>query len=142
MHTLVMLPYMYAIYMIALYAELYNCIFSALPLADVKIFKRPQEQSCAALLAFVSMLWCTEALPLYITSILIPLLAGMGLLLVLLLCSFLLDVPELVCSAAPSIGSGCFDVWPNQCLIHSKLSSSRYGIGLAPTAMLRSCAVL
>ena len=45
-------------------------------IADVKIFKKPQEQNCAALLAFVSMLWCTEALPLFITSTLIPLLAG------------------------------------------------------------------
>ena len=44
--------------------------------ADVKMFKEPQEQNCAALLAFVSMLWCTEALPLYITSTVIPLLAG------------------------------------------------------------------
>lgn len=44
-------------------------------LLNVPIFKRPQEQNCAALLAFVSMLWCTEALPLFITSTLIPLLA-------------------------------------------------------------------
>lgn len=44
--------------------------------ADVKFFKKPQEQNCAALLAFVSLLWCTEALPLFITSTLIPLLAG------------------------------------------------------------------
>lgn len=44
-------------------------------LLNVKIFNRPQEQNCAALLAFVSLLWCTEALPLYITSTLIPLLA-------------------------------------------------------------------
>lgn len=44
----------------------------------MKIFKKPQEQNCAALLAFVSLLWCTEALPLYITSALIPLLAGVG----------------------------------------------------------------
>ena len=49
--------------------------------ADVKIFKKPQEQNCAALLAFVSMLWCTEALPLFITSTLIPLLAGVSALL-------------------------------------------------------------
>ena len=43
------------------------------------MFKKPQEQNCAALLAFVSLLWCTEALPLYITSTLIPLLAGLPL---------------------------------------------------------------
>jgi len=44
---------------------------------NIPIFKKPQEQNCAALLAFVSLLWCTEALPLYITSTLIPLLAGL-----------------------------------------------------------------
>ena len=58
------------------------CELSAvLAATDVKIpiFKKAQEQNCAALLGFVSMLWCTEALPLYITSTLIPLLAGLSL---------------------------------------------------------------
>lgn len=57
---------------LAMFSSNSRCILSA----DVKIFKKPQEQNCAALLAFVSMLWCTEALPLFITSTLIPLLAG------------------------------------------------------------------
>ena len=57
---------------LAIFSSNSRCTLSA----DVKIFKKPQEQNCAALLAFVSMLWCTEALPLFITSTLIPLLAG------------------------------------------------------------------
>lgn len=35
----------------------------------------PEKRNCAALLAFVSLLWCTEALPLYVTAMLVPLLA-------------------------------------------------------------------
>lgn len=38
------------------------------------IFEEPEKQNCLALLAFVSLLWCTEALPLYVTSMLVPLL--------------------------------------------------------------------
>lgn len=43
--------------------------------AVVPIFAEPEKQNCLALLAFVSLLWCTEALPLYVTSMLVPLLA-------------------------------------------------------------------
>ena len=39
------------------------------------IFEDPPKQNCLALLAAVSILWCTEALPLYVTSMLVPLLA-------------------------------------------------------------------
>lgn len=35
----------------------------------------PEKRNCAALLAFVSLLWCTEALPLYVTAMAVPLLA-------------------------------------------------------------------
>ena len=35
----------------------------------------PEKRNCAALLVFVSLLWCTEALPLYVTAMLVPLLA-------------------------------------------------------------------
>ena len=35
----------------------------------------PEKRNCAALLAFVSLLWCTEALPLYVTAMVVPLLA-------------------------------------------------------------------
>lgn len=39
------------------------------------IFAEPEKQNCLALLCFASLLWCTEALPLYVTSMLVPLLA-------------------------------------------------------------------
>lgn len=40
--------------------------------AAVPIFSEPEKQNCLALLVFVSLLWCTEALPLYVTSMLVP----------------------------------------------------------------------
>lgn len=43
--------------------------------AGVPIFADPARQNCLALLAFVSILWCTEALPLFVTSMLVPFLA-------------------------------------------------------------------
>ena len=42
--------------------------------ADLRTFDSPEQNACAALLAFVSLLWCTEALPLFVTSMLVPLL--------------------------------------------------------------------
>ena len=44
-------------------------------IAGVPIFTDPTKQNCLALLAVVSVLWCTEALPLYVTSMLVPFLA-------------------------------------------------------------------
>eukprot|EP00878_Enallax_costatus_P012608 GHUV01013167.1.p1 GENE.GHUV01013167.1~~GHUV01013167.1.p1 ORF type:complete len:652 (+),score=137.56 GHUV01013167.1:111-2066(+) len=41
-------------------------------LLTVPIFKQPEKQNCLALLAFASMLWCTEAIPLFVTSMLVP----------------------------------------------------------------------
>ena len=43
--------------------------------AGIPIFDEPEKQNCLALLVFVSLLWCTEALPLYVTSMLVPALA-------------------------------------------------------------------
>lgn len=40
----------------------------------IPTFKRPEKQNCLALLAFASILWCTEAIPLFVTSMLVPLL--------------------------------------------------------------------
>eukprot|EP00884_Botryococcus_braunii_P009003 jgi/Botrbrau1/18103/Bobra.0687s0005.1 len=37
-------------------------------------FPEPEQRACLALLVFVSCLWCTEALPLFATSMLVPLL--------------------------------------------------------------------
>ncbi|WIA37569.1 hypothetical protein OEZ86_014475 [Tetradesmus obliquus] len=36
------------------------------------IFKEPEKQNCLALLAFASILWCSEAIPLFVTSMLVP----------------------------------------------------------------------
>ena len=35
------------------------------------MFAEPEKQNCLALLALTSLLWCTEALPLYVTSMLV-----------------------------------------------------------------------
>ncbi|KAK8135151.1 SPX domain-containing protein [Apiospora sp. TS-2023a] len=41
----------------------------------VPLMEAPEQQNCAAMLAFVSLLWATEAIPLFVTALLIPLLA-------------------------------------------------------------------
>ncbi|KAL7624740.1 low-affinity phosphate transporter [Parahypoxylon ruwenzoriense] len=38
----------------------------------VPIMEKPEQQSCLAMLVFVSLLWATEAIPLFVTSLLIP----------------------------------------------------------------------
>ncbi|KAI1343626.1 SPX domain-containing protein [Xylariaceae sp. FL0016] len=38
----------------------------------IPIMQRPEQQACLAMLVFVSMLWATEAIPLFVTSLLIP----------------------------------------------------------------------
>ena len=38
-------------------------------------FEQPEKRHCLAMLVLVSLLWCLEALPLFVTSMLIPLLA-------------------------------------------------------------------
>ncbi|KAI0020375.1 SPX domain-containing protein [Xylariomycetidae sp. FL0641] len=38
----------------------------------VPILDRPEQQACLAMLVFVSLLWATEAIPLFVTSLLIP----------------------------------------------------------------------
>ena len=45
--------------------------------ADAPTFDQPEKRSCLALLALVSLLWCLEALPLFVTSMLVPLLVVM-----------------------------------------------------------------
>ncbi|KAI1371731.1 SPX domain-containing protein [Hypoxylon crocopeplum] len=45
-------------------------IFLVLLLAP--IMEKPEQQSCLAMLVFVSLLWATEAIPLFVTSLLIP----------------------------------------------------------------------
>ncbi|KAL2753751.1 hypothetical protein ACRALDRAFT_1010593, partial [Sodiomyces alcalophilus JCM 7366] len=41
-------------------------------LLSVPIMDSPEQQNCLALLVFVSMLWATEAIPLFVTSLIIP----------------------------------------------------------------------
>ncbi|KAI4253985.1 MAG: hypothetical protein LQ352_003369 [Teloschistes flavicans] len=41
-------------------------------LLTVPIMKKPEQQNCLALLVFVSLLWATEVIPLFVTSILVP----------------------------------------------------------------------
>ncbi|KAH6605001.1 hypothetical protein Trco_006708 [Trichoderma cornu-damae] len=41
----------------------------------VPILHNPEQQNCLALLVFVSLLWATETIPLFVTSLLIPFLA-------------------------------------------------------------------
>ncbi|KAI1453164.1 SPX-domain-containing protein [Annulohypoxylon moriforme] len=43
-----------------------------LVLLSVPIMDRPEQQNCLAMLVFVSLLWATEAIPLFVTSLLIP----------------------------------------------------------------------
>ncbi|KAL8708539.1 MAG: hypothetical protein Q9220_006592 [cf. Caloplaca sp. 1 TL-2023] len=38
----------------------------------VPIMKKPEQQNCLALLVFVSLLWATEVIPLFVTSLLVP----------------------------------------------------------------------
>lgn len=38
----------------------------------VPIMKKPEQQNCLAMLVFVSLLWATEVIPLFVTSLLIP----------------------------------------------------------------------
>ncbi|KAI0099125.1 SPX domain-containing protein [Nemania sp. FL0031] len=38
----------------------------------VPILEKPEQQACLAMLVFVSLLWATEAIPLFVTSLLIP----------------------------------------------------------------------
>ncbi|KAF2866162.1 SPX domain-containing protein [Massariosphaeria phaeospora] len=41
----------------------------------VPIMEKPEQQNCLALVVFVSLLWATEAIPLFVTSLLVPFLA-------------------------------------------------------------------
>lgn len=41
-------------------------------LLQIKIFNTPEQNNCFAMLVFVSLLWATEVIPLFVTSLLIP----------------------------------------------------------------------
>ena len=38
----------------------------------IPIMKKPEQQNCLAMLLFVSLLWATEVIPLFVTSLLVP----------------------------------------------------------------------
>jgi len=41
-------------------------------LLTIPIMEQPEQQNCFALVVFVSLLWATEAIPLFVTSLLVP----------------------------------------------------------------------
>ncbi|KAF9416183.1 low-affinity phosphate transporter, partial [Entomortierella beljakovae] len=53
------------------------CCAVFVTLLNVQIFKEPEQQNCFAILIFASLLWATEAMPLFVTSLLVPLLVVM-----------------------------------------------------------------
>ncbi|KAK5132042.1 hypothetical protein LTR08_000379 [Meristemomyces frigidus] len=48
------------------------CIAVFCVLVFVPIMEKPEQQNCLALVVFVSLLWATEAIPLFVTSLLVP----------------------------------------------------------------------
>jgi len=54
---------------------LLSCIAVFAVLLVVPIMEAPEQQNCLAMVVFVSMLWATEAIPLFVTSLLVPFLA-------------------------------------------------------------------
>ena len=51
------------------------CIAVFVVLLVVPIMEKPEQQNCLAMVIFVSALWATEAIPLFVTSLLVPFLA-------------------------------------------------------------------
>ncbi|KAF1851649.1 uncharacterized protein K460DRAFT_271602 [Cucurbitaria berberidis CBS 394.84] len=51
------------------------CIAIFVVLLVVPIMEKPEQQNCLAMVVFVSLLWATEAIPLFVTSLLVPFLA-------------------------------------------------------------------
>ncbi|CAG8441608.1 16881_t:CDS:2 [Acaulospora colombiana] len=49
------------------------CIAVFFVLLNVNLFKKEEQRNCFALLVFASLLWSTEVIPLFVTSLLIPL---------------------------------------------------------------------
>jgi phosphate transporter len=46
-----------------------------LALLSIPILTEPEQQNCLAMVVFVSLMWATEAIPLFVTSLLVPFLA-------------------------------------------------------------------
>ncbi|KAG8419302.1 low-affinity phosphate transporter [Metarhizium acridum] len=54
---------------------LLGCLGAFAALLAIPIMDKPEEQNCLAMLVFVSLLWATETIPLFVTSLLIPFLS-------------------------------------------------------------------
>ncbi|ORY07845.1 SPX-domain-containing protein, partial [Basidiobolus meristosporus CBS 931.73] len=50
------------------------CLIVFITLLSINIFDAPEKQNCFAMLIFVSLLWATEVIPLFVTALLVPLL--------------------------------------------------------------------
>ncbi|KOS19152.1 putative transporter [Escovopsis weberi] len=59
----------------ASFLMLVACVVVFLLLVNIPILGKPEQQNCLALLVFVSSLWATETIPLFVTSLLIPFLS-------------------------------------------------------------------
>ncbi|KAF9183031.1 low-affinity phosphate transporter [Haplosporangium sp. Z 767] len=53
------------------------CCIVFIALLTIDLFEGPEQQNCFAILIFASLLWATEAMPLFVTSLLVPLLVVM-----------------------------------------------------------------
>ncbi|KAF9194088.1 low-affinity phosphate transporter, partial [Haplosporangium sp. Z 27] len=53
------------------------CLVVFVILLNVRLFEETEQQNCFAILIFASVLWATEAMPLFVTSLLVPLLVVM-----------------------------------------------------------------
>ncbi|KAF8934373.1 low-affinity phosphate transporter [Haplosporangium bisporale] len=53
------------------------CCIVFVVLLNLDLFEGPEQQNCFAILIFASLLWATEAMPLFVTSLLVPLLVVM-----------------------------------------------------------------
>ncbi|RUS14540.1 SPX domain-containing protein, partial [Endogone sp. FLAS-F59071] len=56
------------------WATFVGCLVVFVALLNIKVFSGIEENNCFALLVFASLLWATEAMPLFVTSLMIPLL--------------------------------------------------------------------
>ncbi|KAF5667581.1 atpase [Fusarium heterosporum] len=54
---------------------LISCLIVFTLLLLLPIMEKPEQQNCLAMLVFVSLLWATETIPLFVTSLLIPFLS-------------------------------------------------------------------
>lgn len=54
------------------FSSLVGIIIAFAVMLSVPVMEKPEQQNCLAMLLFVSLLWATEAIPLFVTSLLVP----------------------------------------------------------------------